>query len=45
MSARNERKLYKRRCNATEKNIISMYSSEKPYIIYSQEEWWSDKWN
>ena len=42
---RNERKLYKRRCNATEKNIISMYSPDKPYKVYSQEEWWSDKWD
>ena len=45
MAVRNERKLYKRRCNATEKNIISIYSPDKPYKVYSQEEWWSDKWN
>ena len=42
---RNERKLYKRKCNATGKNIISIYSPDKPYKVYSQEEWWSDKWN
>ncbi len=44
-SWRNERNLYKRRCNATEKNIISIYSSDKLYKVYSQDEWWSDKWS
>ena len=45
LSWRNERMLYKRRCSATEKNIISIYSSDKPYRVYSQEEWWSNKWD
>ena len=42
---RNERKLYKRKCNAAWKNIISIYSADSNYIVYSQNEWWSDKWN
>ena len=42
---RNERKLYKRTCDATGKPIISMYSPDKPYKVYGQEFWWSDKWD
>ena len=42
---RNERFLYKRTCDATGKNMISIYSPDKPYKVFSQEEWWSDKWN
>ena len=45
LSFRNERNLYKRDCEATGKNIISMYSLDKNLKIYSQEEWWSDNWN
>jgi hypothetical protein len=42
---RNERKLYKRKCDLTGIDIISIYSPEKPYKVYEQIEWWSDKWN
>ncbi len=45
LSFRNERNLYKRDCNASGREIISMYSPDKKYKIYSQEEWWSDNWN
>ena len=45
LSFRNERKLYKRKCDFTWKNIISMFSPEKDCKIYEQREWWSDKWN
>ena len=34
---RNERSLYKRTCDFSKKNIISMYSQDKPYKIYDQE--------
>ncbi len=44
-SFRNERKLYKRKCDATWENIISIYSPDKPYKIYNQDFWWSDKWD
>ncbi len=44
-SWRNERKLYKRKCNATGENIVSIYSPDKPYIVYEPDFWWSDKWN
>lgn len=45
LSWRNERNLYKRPCDATGKSIISVYSAEKPYKVFEQNEWWSDKWN
>jgi len=44
LSFRNERKLYKRKCAKTGENIISIYSPDKPYTVYSQDFWWSDKW-
>lgn len=39
---RNERKLYKRTCDASGKPIISIYSPDKPYKVYDQNIWWSD---
>ncbi len=33
---RNERKLYRRKCDASEKSIISIYSPDKPYKVYDQ---------
>lgn len=45
LSFRNERKLYKRKCDATGKEIVSIYSPDKPYTIYDQEYWWSDAWD
>ncbi|EKD44619.1 MAG: hypothetical protein ACD_71C00073G0001 [uncultured bacterium (gcode 4)] len=45
LSFRNERTLYKRKCNATQKDIISVYSPDKSYKVYHQDYWWSDKWD
>ncbi|MDD3793950.1 MAG: hypothetical protein PHI37_04000 [Candidatus Gracilibacteria bacterium] len=45
LSFRNERKLYKRKCDATGKDIISIYSPDKSFKVYHQEYWWSDKWD
>lgn len=42
---RNERKLYKRRCDATGKDIVSIYSPDKPYKVYHQDVWVSDRWD
>lgn len=42
---RNERFLYKRKCDGTKRNIISMYSPDKPFPVYMQEYFWSDKWD
>jgi hypothetical protein len=40
---RNERKLYKRKCDFTDKEIISIYSPDKPFKVYDQTIRWSDK--
>lgn len=45
LSFRNERKLYKRKCDATGRDIISIYSPDKPFKVYHQDFWWSDKWD
>jgi hypothetical protein len=45
LAFRNERSLYKRKCNFSGKDIISIYSPDKPYKIYHQDIWWSDKWD
>ncbi|EKE29835.1 MAG: hypothetical protein ACD_2C00089G0002 [uncultured bacterium (gcode 4)] len=45
MACRNERNLYKRNCDATGKSMISIYSPETKWIVYHQDEWWSDRWN
>ena len=45
LSWRNERKLYKRKCNATGKDIISLYSPDSLSTVYHQDYWWSDAWN
>jgi len=42
---RNDRKLYHRKCDLTGKEIISIYAPDKPYKVYEQSEWWSDKWD
>ncbi|MDD5769473.1 MAG: hypothetical protein PHE25_00750 [Candidatus Gracilibacteria bacterium] len=45
LSWRNESKLYKNKCNATGKDIVSIYSPDKKFTIYNQDYWWSDNWN
>ena len=45
LAFRNERKLYRRKCDATHKNIISMYHPESQYKIYDQKLRWSDQWS
>ena len=43
---RNERALYKRKCDKTGKDIISIYSPDKTdYKIYDRGEWWKDDWD
>jgi hypothetical protein len=37
MTFRNERKLYKRKCDYTWEDIVSIYSPEKPYKVYKQD--------
>jgi len=45
LAFRNERKLYKRKCGATGKEIISVYSPHKSYKVFNNDYWWSDAWN
>ena len=42
LAFRNERKLYKRRCDATGEQIVSIYSPDKLYKVYNQRYRWSD---
>jgi hypothetical protein len=32
-------------CDATGKEIVSIYSPDKPFKVYHRDYWWSDKWN
>ncbi len=45
LSWRNESKLYKNIDSITKKELVSIYSPDKKFIIYDQDYWWSDKWN
>jgi hypothetical protein len=45
LSFRNERKLYHRKCDKTGNQIISIYSPDKPYLVYDQKAWWGDDWS
>ncbi|MDA1060386.1 MAG: hypothetical protein O3B47_01185 [bacterium] len=45
LAFRNEMFLYHRKCDHSGKQIISMYSPDKPYQIYDQHIWWSDDWD
>ena len=42
---RNEYNFYKRKCDATGENIISIYKSDVPFPVYKQEYWKSDAWD
>jgi len=44
LSFRNERKLYKGKCDLCNKNIISIFSPDKANNIYCSNCWFSDKW-
>ncbi len=42
---RNDLCLYHRKSDLTGRAMISMYAQDKPYKVYDQDEWWSDRWN
>jgi len=42
---RNERNLYKRKSDFTDKDIFSMYSTTSPVKVYERDVWLSDKWD
>ena len=45
ISFRNFRNFCHRKCDATGKQIISMYDTECKFPIYENSYWWSDKWD
>lgn len=40
LSLRNERTLFKRKCDKCKKDIVSTYSADSPYMVYCQECYW-----
>ena len=42
---RNERNLYKRKCDLTGKSIISIYPADSPFKVYGPDVWYTDKWD
>ena len=44
-SWRNEWELYHRKCDLTGKQIVSIYSPDKPFPVYSQKAFWGDDWD
>ncbi len=42
---RNERVFYKRKCDMCGREHVSMYSPNKPDIVYCHDCWFSDKWD
>jgi hypothetical protein len=45
MARRNERSLYKRKCDLCHLDIIAMYQSETPFPVYCPKCWWGDGWD
>lgn len=42
---RNDQNFYKRACDLCQKEIISIYSSDKPFPVYCKDCFWSDKYD
>ncbi len=45
MLHRNERTLYRDICDLCGRQMLSMYSPDKPFTVYCRDCWLSDKWN
>ena len=45
MTRRNERSLYKRKCDLCNSEIIAMYKSETSFPVYCPKCWWGDGWD
>jgi len=45
LAFRNERVFYKRPCDRCKKEVVSMYSPNKPYTVYCHDCWFSDDWD
>lgn len=44
-AVRNQETLYKRTCDLTGEEMVSLYSPDKPYKVYKEDAWWSDQWD
>ncbi|MFH1854999.1 MAG: hypothetical protein ABH810_01150 [bacterium] len=42
---RNQSKLFKRKCDFTGKEIVSLYTPDSKHKVYKEDIWWSDKWD
>lgn len=42
---RNDRNLYERKCDSTDKKLISLYSPNSEITVYDKEIWWSDQFD
>jgi hypothetical protein len=45
MAARNEWKLYRRKCDFSGDEIISAYPPDSPFKVYKNKVWWGNEWN
>src|SRR3989338_3561766 len=45
MIFRNERTLYKRKCDLCHEDKIFMYPTDAPFPVYCHDCWYSDKWD
>ncbi len=45
LAFRNERRLYRRRCDQSGKELFSIYSPDKPYTVYENGVWYGDSWD
>lgn len=45
MAFRNERNIYKRKCDFSNQEIVALYPPTSPYKVYEQSIWWSDQWD
>lgn len=45
MCWRNERSLYKTKCRATNKSIVTCFSENSNVLVYDRDYWWSDNWD
>ncbi|RIL06768.1 MAG: hypothetical protein DCC75_10605 [Proteobacteria bacterium] len=45
MAFYNRRRLYRRKCDHSGKDIVSIFSPDKPFKVYEKDFWYSDGWN
>ncbi len=45
LAFRNERSFYKRPCDKCRKDMVSMYSPNKPYTVWCHDCWFADDWD